>query len=64
MVIVDSMEMVVAGMEAGGGGGGAEPAAVAVTVSVDGVGIRVMVEGTAVMMPGFWPTWFAQMPVK
>lgn len=58
------------------GGVGAEvmgPTAGAVTlapetvdVGTEGatVGTRVMVEGMAVTMPGFWGTQLAQMPVK
>ncbi len=51
MVIVEEIEIVEHGTDAGGGG--AEPAAVRAPVSVPGVGTRVIVDGTAVIMPGF-----------
>lgn len=40
------------------------PALMPVGAGTEMVGTRVMVEGTAVTIPGFWGTHAAQIPVK
>lgn len=60
-VTVWTMVIVVTGAEVGGEG---LPEAVTRSPVAEGRGMRVMVSGTLVIIPGFSGTWGAQMPTK